>query len=99
MSKRRRTDDLPAVPAPHFVGFGSIRRPGRPAQLFLEKAAGIGRRIQEQHAGGFGAGVFPRMRYAARQEGTGADRKSTRLNSSHQIISYAVFCLKKKKTQ
>src|SRR5207244_10325128 len=26
----------------------------------------------------------------------GTDRKSTRLNSSHQIISYAVFCLKKK---
>src|SRR5258708_11479991 len=28
---------------------------------------------------------------------TDLDRKSTRLNSSHQIISYAVFCLKKKK--
>src|SRR5438552_15530479 len=27
------------------------------------------------------------------------DRKSTRLNSSHQIISYAVFCLKKKNTK
>src|SRR5258708_13672544 len=27
------------------------------------------------------------------------DRKSTRLNSSHQIISYAVFCLKKKKIE
>src|SRR5256885_11477282 len=27
----------------------------------------------------------------------GADRKSTRLNSSHLVISYAVFCLKKKK--
>src|SRR5258708_26320097 len=27
---------------------------------------------------------------------SGLDRKSTRLNSSHQIISYAVFCLKKK---
>src|SRR5258708_27030733 len=27
------------------------------------------------------------------------DRKSTRLNSSHQIISYAVFCLKKKTTE
>src|SRR5258708_19675667 len=27
------------------------------------------------------------------------DRKSTRLNSSHQIISYAVFCFKKKKTK
>src|SRR5438132_7528529 len=28
-----------------------------------------------------------------------ADRKSTRLNSSHTVISYAVFCLKKKKKQ
>src|SRR5437867_9075098 len=28
--------------------------------------------------------------------GSGADRKSTRLNSSHRTISYAVFCLKKK---
>src|SRR5438034_8380662 len=28
---------------------------------------------------------------------THADRKSTRLNSSHTVISYAVFCLKKKK--
>src|SRR5215210_8487086 len=28
-----------------------------------------------------------------------ADRKSTRLNSSHRCISYAVFCLKKKKPQ
>src|SRR5256885_7914187 len=27
-----------------------------------------------------------------------SDRKSTRLNSSHLVISYAVFCLKKKKT-
>src|SRR2546422_2220886 len=30
---------------------------------------------------------------------TGQDRKSTRLNSSHGYISYAVFCLKKKKTK
>src|SRR6266705_5359311 len=29
--------------------------------------------------------------------GLGLDRKSTRLNSSHRTISYAVFCLKKKK--
>src|SRR5258708_13737161 len=33
----------------------------------------------------------------ARKQARGRDRKSTRLNSSHQIISYAVFCLKKKK--
>src|SRR5258708_35204506 len=32
-------------------------------------------------------------------ESTLGDRKSTRLNSSHQIISYAVFCLKKKKNE
>src|SRR5688500_20030993 len=33
----------------------------------------------------------------AEQETSGLDRKSTRLNSSHLVISYAVFCLKKKK--
>src|SRR5256885_7075831 len=32
-----------------------------------------------------------------RQRCCGKDRKSTRLNSSHLVISYAVFCLKKKK--
>src|SRR5437588_6354693 len=38
---------------------------------------------------------------ASRNGGTSRtpDRKSTRLNSSHTVISYAVFCLKKKKTQ
>src|SRR2546428_4653790 len=34
---------------------------------------------------------------ASRKESTTRDRKSTRLNSSHDQISYAVFCLKKKK--
>src|SRR5437764_9443412 len=39
-------------------------------------------------------------RYLAQIEsGAGKDRKSTRLNSSHRCISYAVFCLKKKKTR
>src|SRR5439155_6535501 len=35
---------------------------------------------------------------AFRRDVFGRDRKSTRLNSSHVAISYAVFCLKKKKT-
>src|SRR5206468_8541002 len=35
---------------------------------------------------------------AMRQGRSATDRKSTRLNSSHDQISYAVFCLKKKKT-
>src|SRR5579875_3500400 len=34
---------------------------------------------------------------ATLNKGSGRDRKSTRLNSSHTVISYAVFCLKKKK--
>src|SRR5688500_19346041 len=48
-------------------------------------------------------GVYgaPRFHKAAKQAGLRAiDRKSTLLNSSHLVISYAVFCLKKKnKTQ
>src|SRR5256885_17037088 len=35
--------------------------------------------------------------FAALAFGKSRDRKSTRLNSSHLVISYAVFCLKKKK--
>src|SRR5436190_17399316 len=35
---------------------------------------------------------------AIREEDLFRDRKSTRLNSSHTVISYAVFCLKKKKS-
>src|SRR5256885_7441863 len=44
-------------------------------------------------------GVHRRARAADRagRAGAGGDRKSTRLNSSHLVISYAVFCLKKKK--
>src|SRR5256885_13218406 len=37
-------------------------------------------------------------RLGDRPDKRGGDRKSTRLNSSHLVISYAVFCLKKKKT-
>src|SRR5258708_23621547 len=51
------------------------------------------------HALGHEAVAIIVVRRAARREDDGVvrDRKSTRLNSSHQIISYAVFCLKKKK--
>src|SRR5438477_2122549 len=53
--------------------------------------------------------IAKKNRFWYRKQGTKAtefilvdadqDRKSTRLNSSHMSISYAVFCLKKKKTQ
>src|SRR5690606_40070953 len=54
-------------------------------------------------AGGFlapvpGLGARGRARvFAIHREASFLDRKSTRLNSSHVKISYAVFCLKKKK--
>src|SRR5256885_10296906 len=40
---------------------------------------------------------FPRATFVAATTVALGDRKSTRLNSSHLVISYAVFCLKKKK--
>src|SRR5438552_14912044 len=40
----------------------------------------------------------PAFLRVVRHDSQKRDRKSTRLNSSHQIISYAVFCLKKKKS-
>src|SRR2546426_3970320 len=53
--------------------------------------------------GGRDGGERGRRRHQGQRDGRGCadrgrrDRKSTRLNSSHLVISYAVFCLKKKK--
>src|SRR5256885_3558138 len=47
-----------------------------------------------------GAGVnYTRFSSVSFDPAVQADRKSTRLNSSHLVISYAVFCLKKKKKE
>src|SRR2546426_9304538 len=67
----------------------------RSPALALERPEEIdGVDLGGQHARGHGLGEL-------RPPGTPArlyrDRKSTRLNSSHLVISYAVFCLKKKK--
>src|SRR5258708_9510298 len=51
----------------------------------------------EQVVAGFLIGCHRVVAGQKRVEFLAGDRKSTRLNSSHQIISYAVFCLKKKK--
>src|SRR2546426_2883614 len=55
------------------------------------------KRLADQDGDGGAGGLECRLQLA---EATGLerkDRKSTRLNSSHLVISYAVFCLKKKK--
>src|SRR5256885_10297523 len=43
--------------------------------------------------------VLMTVQVQSREQVEQADRKSTRLNSSHLVISYAVFCLKKKKNE
>src|SRR4051794_41694876 len=66
-----------------------IRRPPRSTlfpytTLFRSRRRGTGMKLDSSIAAGH-------------DRGDRADRKSTRLNSSHPSISYAVFCLKKKK--
>src|SRR5256885_10890812 len=64
----------------------------------LRRARAVPRRHHGQARGGAGElrGAPPVAAGRAPAQGPG-DRKSTRLNSSHLVISYAVFCLKKKK--
>src|SRR2546429_6937544 len=82
-----------------FFFFLMIRRPPRstlfPYTTLFRSGRGRGPRAGARRRGGGLDGTAPdAARGAARP---GADRKSTRLNSSHGYISYAVFCLKKKK--
>src|SRR5258708_38915857 len=80
-----------------FFFFLMIRRPPR-STLFPYTTLFRSQQVDDVRTGG----GMDRHAFAARDvadEGVSVDRKSTRLNSSHQIISYAVFCLKKKKTR
>src|SRR3712207_8924782 len=62
------------------------------------RAHGPQRRREDDAAAPGGGSDLAHPRTGARDgSGGDADRKSTRLNSSHANISYAVFCLKKKK--
>src|SRR2546426_2979464 len=71
---------------PYTTLFRSLRR------VFVRAGANeLNRREKNRRAQGRSAG-----RMLGRVASYG-DRKSTRLNSSHLVISYAVFCLKKKK--
>src|SRR5207244_8859300 len=89
----RRSSDLARFsdgrPPASLVGGDRVGR-GAPGPLRLRSQTGF-----DRHA------VARRTAVGALQPASlgfpEPDRKSTRLNSSHQIISYAVFCLKKKK--
>src|SRR2546426_8357241 len=73
-----------------------IRRPPRSTLFPYTTLFRSGRRRGGQHLHrGLGRQGAPAPRERRQRRGPG-DRKSTRLNSSHLVISYAVFCLKKK---
>src|SRR5256885_2602206 len=65
--------------------------------LSLHDALPISESVRARGLAGTLAGA--RQLLAGQRHARHIDRKSTRLNSSHLVISYAVFCLKKKKTQ
>src|SRR5256885_6656237 len=72
----------------------------KPVLLYLQVSPACGgRRASHQKTQRTGDHDDQHLRPAsgAQQRQPCADRKSTRLNSSHLVISYAVFCLKKKK--
>src|SRR5256885_11728621 len=72
-------------PADHLQDLPAHRAEDRP-----------GPQIAAAHLGRDGQAQREPVRQGADHQGQ-QDRKSTRLNSSHLVISYAVFCLKKKK--
>src|SRR3712207_7776076 len=91
---------------PYTTLFRSERRPRRQATALLHLQLQEGRllpirpgeRRQAARLGARAAAKGPASPRAPDRGGRDADRKSTRLNSSHANISYAVFCLKKKTT-
>src|SRR3712207_7927091 len=90
----------------YYFFFLMIRRPPRSTlfpytTLFRSRQLALGQHpadvVVEDLRRGAGHRVEARL-LGRHQELLERDRKSTRLNSSHANISYAVFCLKKKKT-
>src|SRR5690348_18061628 len=86
----RRSSDLQAA-GPEFVAIEN-----QLAELSKPQPAG------ERPEFGYHSAISPTQnatKWVQIDLGQPVDRKSTRLNSSHPSISYAVFCLKKKKTR
>src|SRR3712207_8052793 len=86
---------------PYTTLFRSPIQSSRVASRVAERCrvASLGGRMHREAAMWFGDALDQQVKADADGWLTAhADRKSTRLNSSHANISYAVFCLKKKKT-
>src|SRR5699024_12663929 len=96
--------DLPSFPTRRSSDLGEWKVV-LGSQLARSLGVGVGDRVTllVPEASITPAGVFPRLKrftvsgiFSVGADLDGRDRKSTRLNSSHVSISYAVFCLKKK---
>src|SRR5256885_11607899 len=95
-----------------FFFFLMIRRPPRstlfpyttlfrsalPPATSMQRQPGRGEYLYQSQPDDHGHEDFERRPVGQRSDPGQRDRKSTRLNSSHLVISYAVFCLKKNKT-
>src|SRR5205807_7165033 len=104
LTRPGRFDRLVEVPLPSRDGRRAIfelhlkksqRLAGR--AVFEPLDEGGWERLLVATEGYSGADIAEAVRRALESKVRSRDRKSTRLNSSHLVISYAVFCLKKKK--
>src|SRR5690348_17362890 len=101
--RRARRRASPLENAQHELAHAGFEREPQAGRRGLAHGAGRTKQEGEPAAGFGGHREAPQLDIAqARHPGEqrlARDRKSTRLNSSHPSISYAVFCLKKKKKQ
>src|SRR5260221_9646766 len=82
---------------PYTTLFRSLRHPEPGRRRALRWRSGVGRDLSRDDARGLCQSVRAGTVVTRASSRERSDRKSTRLNSSHTVISYAVFCLKKKK--
>src|SRR5437773_5968811 len=88
-------DALPILQVLDFLQeIPDVLRHGGGAQQHLRRVIALGRELRVANVRGLRLGIALQA-----LEGVRLDRKSTRLNSSHITISYAVFCLKKKRVR
>src|SRR5206468_11907311 len=89
---RRSSDLIPAVVFPYLADAAYYAAPAAPDLQSARSTIGQARKFAPYEA----AYAIEAGNYALNLDENGnPDRKSTRLNSSHDQISYAVFCLKK----
>src|SRR5207244_12902612 len=91
-----------STPFPYTTLFRSLIQRHATHQALAQRLDDVlallqGRHLEAEDGAAIFFGDRDVLRHHHRRRLRHQDRKSTRLNSSHQIISYAVFCLKKKK--